>query len=430
MSRHVIVVSNDAMVFEDLATLKRLPCFSKIWPEMAQAERVRSIYPSLTYPCHTTMATGVFPDRHGIVNNETPVMGERSSDWHWFHKDVKAPDVFDLAKAAGLTTAAVFWPVTGDHPHIDYLVNEYWPQSEKETMAECFANSGSTEEVIQKVVLPNLDRQVNRTHPFCDDFIYSCANKMIEEFRPNLLMIHPANIDAYRHKTGLYSDLVTHGLHEVDSWVERLILATKNAGIYEDTDFVFVSDHGQLNIVRSVAMNAILADRGLVRVDETGRLTDYIAFSKSSGLSAQVYLKNPEDSEAYEKTYQVLKQLCNEGIYGISRVYTAEEAEKEEHLRGGFSFVLESDGCSSFSNEWNRPYVRGLDVTDYRFGHATHGHHPDKGPQPTFFAFGPDFKAGSVLPKANLTDIAPTVAKVLGLSFADADGRVLTELLN
>ena len=72
LSRHVIVISNDAMVYDDLATMQTLPVFSQHWSKMAQGKKVRSVYPSLTYPCHTTMMTGRYPDKHGIVNNETP----------------------------------------------------------------------------------------------------------------------------------------------------------------------------------------------------------------------------------------------------------------------------------------------------------------------------------------------------------------------
>lgn len=429
MKKHVIVISNDALVYEDIETLKKLPTFAKIWDQTARVNKVRSVYPTVTYPCHTTMATGVYPDRHGIVNNETPRLMEESSAWHHFHRDVKAPDVFDAAKAAGLTTAAVFWPVTGNHPSIDYLINEYWPQTPEETQVECFENSGSSPEVIEKVVRPNLPRQVNRTHPYCDDFIYSCACDMIRHFKPNLLMIHPANIDAYRHWTGMFSDRVTHGLHEIDDWMRGIIKATQDAGIYDDTDFVLVSDHGQINIVRNLAINAVLAERGLIDVDENGDIRDFVAFAKSSGMSAQVYLKNPEDEEALHLTHQVLEQLKEDGLYGISRVYTAQEAREEEHLAGGFSFVLETDDYTAFHNGWKRPFVRKKNLTDYRHGNATHGYHPDKGPQPTLFAFGPHIRAGAVIEKANLVDEAPTIARLLGIDLPDVDGRVLTEIL-
>lgn len=429
MSGHVIVISNDAMVYDDLETLRRLPNFNRLWERMAIVKRVRSVYPSLTYPCHTTMMTGVYPDKHGIVNNETPQVLVPSSVWHLFRKDIQGTDLFDAAKAAGLTTAAVFWPITGNHPHIDYLVNEYWPQNEQESLRDCFAHSGSSPEVMDKAVDPNLCRLRSRVHPYCDDFIYGCACSIIREFKPNLLMLHPANLDAYRHQRGVFSDLVTHGLHEIDDWMGSLVKATEDAGIYDNTDFVLVSDHGQLNIVRTVAMNAVFHEHGLIEEDENGNITDYTAFSKSSGLSAQVYLKHPDNPVVLARTHAVLSHLCDDGVYGIGRVYTAEEVRREEHLAGGFSFVLETDGYTSFSNDWVRPLLRGKDLSDYRYGNATHGHHPDKGPQPTMFAFGPNIRSGAVVERAQLTDEAPTIAKLLGIWLNNADGCPLEAIL-
>lgn len=416
------------MVFEDTETLKKLPNFGKIWNKCTRVDRVRSVYPTITYPAHATMMTGVYPDRHGIVNNEIPTIGEKSSPWEWFAGALKAPTIFDAARTAGLSTAAVFWPVTGNHPAIDYLIDEYWPQRPGETTRECFLRSGTSEDVARRIVDPNLHLQVNRVHPHCDAFIHACACAMIRAYRPNLLMLHPANIDAYRHETGVFSEKVTHGLHEIDLWLGDILRAAQDAGIYDDTDFFIVSDHGQVNIRRSIALNALLREEGLIEVDADGGFRDYTAFVKSSALSAQVYLKHPEDAATRERVYALLKHWCEEGIYGISRVYTAQEAREEEHLAGGFSFVLESDGFTTFSNDWERPLVRALDNADYRFGRATHGHHPDTGPQPTLIAFGPDLQPGAVLERAALVDEAPTFAHALGLSLPDTDGRVLREL--
>lgn len=429
MAKHVIVISEDAMVYEDTLTLRELPVFSSIWPKTARVRHMRSIYPSVTYPCHTSMMTGCYPDRHGIVNNELTNLQECSSPWHWFYDQVKTPSIFDAAKAAGLTTAAVFWPVTGNCRSIDYLVNEYWPQSPEESMRQCFLNSGSTPEVVEKCVDPHLWMQVNRTHPWCDEFITACACSIIREYKPNLLMIHPANIDAYRHQTGLFTSKVTHGLHEIDNWLGWLIRATKDAGIYEDTDFFIVSDHGQINISRVICPNVELARRGLIQVDGSGQVTDYVAMVKSAGASAQVYLKEPDNEQALARTEMVLKEMCQAGIYGISRVYTAQEAAQEERLAGEFSFVLETDGFTSFGNDWTGALCRTHDVTDYRFGRATHGHQPDKGPQPTLIAFGPSIRPGVVLDRGSIVDEPATVARVLGIDMGDIDGKVLEELL-
>ena len=97
----------------------------------------------------------------------------------------------------------------------------------------------------------------------------------------------PANIDDYRHKSGIFSGLVTHGLHEIDLWLGDVIRAAKDAGIYEDTDFVITSDHGQLNISRTISPNVIFADHGLIDVDDQGKVKDYTAFCKSTAMSSQ-----------------------------------------------------------------------------------------------------------------------------------------------
>lgn len=430
-AKHLVVISQDAMVYEDLALLQTLPAYSKIWDKTAIVKRVRSVYPTITYPNHTAMRTGCYCGKHGIINNEQTILGEVSSNWEFFNDSVKVGDIFDAAKAAGLTTAAVFWPVTGNHKNIDYLVNEYWPQTPEETTCECFLNSGSTPEVIEKVVKPNQHFVENkhRKHPYADQFVYGCACSIIREFKPNLLMIHPANLDSYRHQTGIFTDKVVQGIHELDLWFGDIMKALDDAGILEDTDIFVISDHGQINITRVVAMNAVLASRGLIDVNEKGEIVDWTAMIKSTGASAQVYLKNPECPKAYEKTYEVLKSLVEDGVYGIERVYTAEEVMKEEGLGGKFSFVIETDGYTSFSNDWRRPWVRNIDITDYKFGHGTHGYQPDKGPQPTLVAFGPDIKPGVVIERRPIVDEAPTYAKILNVELPDADGKAIDEIL-
>lgn len=427
--RHVIVVSVDAMVFEDVETLSHLYALESVWDQTARVDRVRSIYPTITYPCHSTMMTGVYPDRHGIVNNEQPLLGVTGGPWQHMREMVHAKNIFDYAKEQGFTTAAVFWPVTGKDKSIDYLVDEYWPQNGEST-EQCFRDSGSSEEVIEKIVKPNakLIEGHHRKHPWCDAFIMQCACDMIREFKPNLLMIHPANVDAYRHETGLFTTKVTSALHETNLWLWQLINAAKDAGIYENTDFFIVSDHGQLNIRRAVALNALLAENGLIDVDENGQIRDFTAFAKSGGLSACVYLKHPENEEDRKRTGEVLKKLAESEVYGISEVFTEEEARTKHRLGGDFAFVVETDGYTTFSNEWKRPLIRSLDNHNYRFGRATHGHLPEKGPQPTLISFGPHMQPGAVIPDARLVDEAPTFAHALGIEMQDTDGHCLADL--
>ena len=91
--------------------------------------------------------------------------------------------------------------------------------------------------------------------------------------------------------------------------------------------------------------------------------------------------------------------------------------------------ILEALDGVSFGDEFHSPLVAPFETKDYRYGHATHGYLPEKGPQPVFYAKGPDFREHVVLEHARLVDEAPTFAELLGLEFPNVQGSCLWELL-
>ena len=374
-------------------------------------------------------ATGCRCGKHGILNNEKLKLGVLNSEWEFWHEAVKVRDIFDAVHGAGMTTGAVIWPVTLRHPSIDYLVN--WPSTKEPYNEKLLLESGVSPDTIRTIFRPNRHflTELNRSHPNLENFEFACAADIIRKYKPNLLMVHPANIDAARHHTGVYSDAVTAELYNIDLWLGWILKAVREAGIEDDTDIFVVSDHGQINITRSIALNAVLAERGLIDVDADGNIVNYIAISKSSGASAQIFLKDKSSKADYDKTYAVLKQLLEDGIWGIGRVYTAEEAREEEGLYGEFSFVVDTDGYTSFHNDWRRPFVRPADNSDYKYGRGTHGHQPDLGPQPTLLAFGPDIRPGVRIARRDIIDEAPTYARILGVEMPDAEGHAIEEIL-
>lgn len=429
--QRVIVFSVDAMVYEDILwLLENNPRFAELYRHGSGVKRTRTIYPSVTYPCHTSMATGCYPDRHGVTNNAEFHPGQlKNVPWNWFADAIKTPDIFTAAHRAGLKTACVFWPVTGNHPDIDYNLPEYWPQSAEDTQEAAFLRAGTTKEVWEECVKPYIEGVKIRSHPGTDEFLIQVSCEMIRRYQPHLLLIHTGDLDSFRHSTGLFTEKVTGGVKDAERWLNDLMEATKEAGVFEETNFFLVSDHGQLDIVRNIKPNVVFADHGLIELDENGKMKDWKAYVHSTGLSAQVRLKDPTDRTVWKKTYDLLCWMRDEGIYGISKVYTAREAEEQERLGGAFDFVLESDGYTSFAEDFKRPMVKALDLSDYRFGRATHGHNPDKGPQPVFFAFGPAIKEGIQLERRPTVDEAPTYAKVLGVEMPWADGKPIDEIL-
>lgn len=228
----------------------------------------------------------------------------------------------------------------------------------------------------------------------------------------------------FRQKNGVINSLL--GGANI-GWTTEM-QALEDSGHLHDTDVIIVSDHGQMNLSRVIKPNVFFADAGLIQVDENGNLRDWTAFCCSNAMSAMVYLKDPANVQDYAKTYAVLQKMAAEGIYGFTTVYTKDET-KAMGLDGDFSFVLETDGYTSFSTDWNRPAVRPFDRNDFRYGHATHGYLPEKGPQPTFMAVGPSFRENVWLDSAAMIDEAPTFAALLGVPLPAADGKVLQKLL-
>jgi predicted AlkP superfamily pyrophosphatase or phosphodiesterase len=426
MKQKIIVFSADAMVYEDVEYLKTLPNFQKYLSGGAEVKKVRSIYPTVTYPVHVSMVAGNYPDRHGVISNLEFHPGQIKLPWTWFHHWQKCGDIFDAAKKGGYSTGSVFWPVTAGHPSIDYLVAAYGPQAPGETVREAHTRAGAGEDVL-KIIEKHSEgmTEIKAT----DEFRIGCACDIIRQFRPDLFMVHPVTLDHLRHYYGVFNDKVTGGIEETDKQIGQIMAAVEDTGNLKNTNFFLVSDHGQMEIKRIINLNVLLARHGFIKTNSEGALADWDAYSLSNGMSAMVFLKNSGDRELCQKIEILLRQLCEEGIYGISQVFSREEILKKEHLGGNFSFVLESDGYTSFGDNWNQPLVKNNDNSDYRYGKATHGYLPDKGPQPILLAKGPSIRDGAVVEQGNIIDEAPTYARILNICLPDAEGKSIDEIL-
>ena len=432
MNHHVIVVSVDALVYEDLAYAATLPHFGKLLSEGARINRVRSIYPTLTHPIHASIMTGTAAGKTGIIANEYFQPGVLERTWLNDIREVRSDTVFHAAHRAGLTTCACRWPVTaGATGIIDYLVPEVMGldmRGNEDHPCDVYRALGTSECVMDIVQDALSIYGTTNAHPAYDEFEIYCAAQIIRRFQPNLLMTHPGFVDGERHRTGLFTDAVKDSVAVTDRWLGMLMDAVRDAGIEDETDFIVLSDHGHLNIQRTVCPNVFLADEGLIRTDDEGNLLSWDAYCASCALSSQVYLSDPGDEVLADRVYRFLSHLADEGIYGFERVFTKEEVRTRYGLDGPFSFVIETDGFTTFSDDWRRPIVRGFDTEDYRFGHSTHGHMPEKGPQPPFIGAGPSFAPGVVLEEGHILNHAPTIAALFGLSLPEADGRPETAL--
>jgi len=123
LTDHLIVISFDCLSSLDFPIIQELPHFQELLKHRSYCKNVETIYPSVTYPCHATIVTGKFPNRHGVINNTLLQPGNESPDWYWYRRYVKGTTLYDEAKNAKLTTASLLWPVTAK-ANIDYNMPE------------------------------------------------------------------------------------------------------------------------------------------------------------------------------------------------------------------------------------------------------------------------------------------------------------------
>ena len=415
MKQKLILVSMDAMLREDLEYLKTKPSFGRLFEHSARVERVKSVYPTLTYPCHGTMITGCLPGKHGLLNNYMLQPGRVSPDWQWYHAVFKVPDLLDAAKACGLTTAAIGWPAMGNHPNADWIVGEIAATRAK-TAAEFRADylrTGTTPELWEEVGAPNIFWRTEQGNNVTRFNAAACCG-ILRGHRPDLTILHLGEPDSVRHKFGVCAPEVREKLDQAEMMLTWLLDAIRDAGMADCTNLIVTADHGQMDATRTANPNVLLAEHGFLSLYEDGSVRDWRAWCLSTGMSATVHVQNPSDEAAVF--------ACLNGQAGIERVFTRAEAA-EHGYDGDFSFMLETDGRTKIENNWQGPYLTEHAVR------GGHGYLPEKGPRHPLLAMGPAFRPGAVLEHAELIDGAPTWARVLGLELPDADGRVLEELL-
>lgn len=438
--RRLLVISVDAMFADDKAYMEHCPNICAWLEHASGCVCTRSVYPTVTYPNHVAMYTGTYPEKNGIYTNyHFTTTGRSDKHWMWEADEIKVDTIFDAAHKGGYSTANGHWPVTcyESKGSIDYHVPEYWLVNEGETVDKEYAARGASPEVMEiikaneKYLRPGRETFID-TQPEYDDFVVHCDCDIIRKYKPEVFLTHWCVVDDYRHRFGIDHPYVQSALHHVDRFFGMICDALRDAGVYDETDIFIVSDHGQMDTQRKIKFNAFMKDRGYITLDENGNVADYKAYLISDGMSGEIYLKDPNDKALWQEVYDMLKEMASVGIYGFDRVFTKEEVEKQFHTTGPYSFVLETDGYTSFVDGFVPPYIWRQDRTeawDHRFGRGNHGFLPTRGPKPMCWCKGPHIRPDVWLPEHCLVDEAPTYAKLLGVELPDAQGKSMDELL-
>jgi predicted AlkP superfamily pyrophosphatase or phosphodiesterase len=423
---HVIVVSVDGMkpqsYTEPDAHGLKVPTLREIASHGAWSNGALPVMPSVTYPSHTSMATGARPALHGIFTNEAwDPLEKNYGGYRWYEEDIRVPTVWQVARERGLRTALIHWPVTVG-AQADLLVPEYWRAGNPEDVK--LLRALSTPGVFAEVAKEFPDFNAEIMPPEQTDAAWTdIACYALETLRPHLLMLHIAMVDHWEHEKGPFSAEANAATENADAQIARLIGTAKKAGFWDSTVLVVVSDHGFAPISQSLRPGILLRDHGLVTLNEQNHPTSWKASVISNGGSAYIYVKDANDDATRHALLDIFQPLAGAEASGIRRVATHAEIAAMGGDPDAFLALEAADGTGFVGG-----YMGNLKEPSKRGG--THGYFPDRPEmRASLLVYGPAIGAGKI-DNARLIDVGPTVANWLGFDLPKAEGAALAIPMN
>lgn len=413
----------------DIDIIRELPHMGEVLRNGSYVKHAEPIYPSLTYPCHTSIITGNYVDQHGIPHNEILKAGHVKQPWYSQISDVKCRNLLDHAKEHGYRTCAISWPVTGK-ANIDLNMPMIVPIGYSGPEPIQFLRHNATDELLDRYYDQYAHFLIGEERSL-DRYTMALALDIIRDYQqPDVMLVKMCDLDTVRHIHGVNNEYVLEQLRLHDEQFGQLVERIRRYGDYDNTNFVILGDHGQSDISHAVYTNVLLKEAGFLRVDENDQIIDYDAYSHSSSLSAWIVLRDPDDADMRRKVYEFLLDLKDNGKYGIGHLFTKQEARELFHLEGPFDFIIEGERPIAFNSALDSPSVLGEpEYKGFQDLAASHGGLPWKDETTCFIAAGPAVKPGVCIERATIIDDAPTMARMLGFELPDVDGVPLTGML-
>jgi predicted AlkP superfamily pyrophosphatase or phosphodiesterase len=405
-----------------------LPALRGLAARGARSDGLRPSFPSVTWPCHTTLVTGVRPARHGILGNHVFDREQRTFVSHYGDQSgmrPRAETLYDAAATAGLRTAAVCWPLTSGAARLGDNIPEFYEQD----LFERHATRPLWDE-LRASGLP-IDRygEWSTQHPLGplqDRLTLEVARHLLQRRPPDLLLVHFLVADSFQHDYGVDSAEARWALEYVDGLVGRLLDELAALGRLETTDVVVVGDHGFTPADRLVLPNADLHADGLLDLDGQGTILGHRARVAANGGAAHVYV---EDGPRRDALVARVRERFT-GAPGIALVL-GPETFLDVGLPRPCDDATQGDLVLVAADGW------------YFGGHATaeaaaaapryrgmHGQLPDDPRlRAGFVAAGPGIAEGVRIGNLDHLDVAPTLAALLGVKLVDAERAPVRALL-
>jgi predicted AlkP superfamily pyrophosphatase or phosphodiesterase len=393
----------------------KIPYLRSLLREGSYARGVTGVWPTVTYPSHTTLLTGLAPAQHGIYNNlEFDPKHNFAESWFWYAQQIRGRTLWQAAHEAGLSTASIGWPVSVGATAVDFLVPEYWRifrptadlnPSDAHLMEAVSRPEGMLQEMQQRLGAYMLG---NDPSPPGDEIKTRFALDILRRHKPKFMTIHLSSLDEVEHLHGPFSAEANQQLEVVDGQLSQLFAAA----LANDSNAIslVVSDHGFVQITHRVNLAS-----AFLRADLAKSGGPWKAVPWSGGGMAAIMLNPPDDERTRSQVRELLQGLKSDPRNGIAAILEGDAIKQ----RGGFpdaSFLVVMQLGYSIISDANSALVSEVQGTP-----GSHGFSPEYPEmRASFFMAGKGIAAHRDLGIIDMRQIAPTVARLLKVSLPAA----------
>ncbi len=426
-SKHIVLISIDG--FRPDFYLEKnwpVPNLQILMKQGVYADHMKSVFPSYTYPAHTAMLTGAYPARSGIYFNQPK--GSKG-EWNWFTSPIKVPTLWQVLKKDGLATAAVQWPVSVDSS-ITYDIPEIWDNDHPDdriTTTRKYATPGLIEEIEDNATGKLDSNNMNDNYFSLDENAGRMAGYILKTKKPALLAVHFACVDGEQHEYGRDGDSVRLALASADRAIGEIMEAIDQSGMRDSTTVIIVGDHGFCDI------NTVFRPNMLI--------TDLPARFTPSGGSAFLYTTAKDRKEIKKIVQAVAKRMDSlpEDKRKLFRIIDRAELDKMGADSAAILALAAAPGLVfsggiAPANPVNMgPGTKLQSTMQGLFFETSGGHHGYDPNIPDMFtgfiAVGAGIDKGKKIDEIIVVDIAPLIAKLLGIQFTSPDGKLVPGIL-
>jgi predicted AlkP superfamily pyrophosphatase or phosphodiesterase len=425
----VLMISVDGMkpqyVLEAQKRGLKIPYLKSLLADGTHADGVVGVWPTVTYPSHTTLVTGVSPAEHGILANlEFDPAHHFKESWFWYAAQIRVPTLWRAAHEAGLVTASIGWPVTVGATDIDYLIPEYWRisgapgdlnPSDRYLIGALSRPLGLLAQM-QDSVGPYL--MANDTTLSGDEVKSRFAIDILRKHKPAFMTVHFSSLDETEHAHGPFSTEANQDLEAIDALLGKLAAAARD--VDPATILAVVSDHGFTALTHRINLFIPFVQAGLIEItpDRETKAPRIAAWKATPWLAsgmAAIMLHDPADRQTEQTAGALLQKLASDPQNGIVRIAgRAEIAQRGGFPEAAFIVVLKPGYYAGAS-------LSGDIVTEFPGTHGGHGFSPEfPEMHAAFFISGASIARGRDLGIIDMRQIAPAVAQLLGVTLPAA----------